>query len=571
MDKRTKQAIIGTGIALAAVIIIIAAVIIKKLTPSDKVMQLTDYYQVNDGEALIIMQDKAYEERAVLKKGTLYLDYETVVGNFNKRFYWDANENVLSYTTPTEVIKAELDSNVYYVNKSKEQADHDIVIMNGGKVYIAIDYVKQYSDMRYQYYEAPDRVVIQYSWGDYLFTRVKKETQLRYGPSIKSDILVELEPEEILTFVDTNEAVDGDFSKVMTEDGVIGYVRNKTVEESYYEPVKSEYKTPEYTHIAKDEAINLVWHQVTNMDANGNLIELLEETKGVTVVSPTWFMIKDNEGAIRSLADERYIERAHSRDIEVWALISDFVEDFNQGVNINEILSYTSKREKLINELISEVIKYNIDGINIDFEQISRDSATHYIQFIRELSVKCRNNGIVLSIDNYVPTDYSAYYDREEQGVVADYVIIMAYDEHTNGSDESGSVSSIGFVTDAVEKTLTMVPKERIIIGIPFYTRLWKEVTANGSKEISSEAYSMTNAAGLMADNSVELKWDEAVGQYYGQYAVDDITYRMWLEEEKSIEAKMKIISRADVAGVAAWKLGLEKSAVWDVIAKYIK
>jgi spore germination protein YaaH len=198
------------------------------------------------------------------------------------------------------------------------------------------------------------------------------------------------------------------------------------------------------------------------------------------------------------------------------------------------------------------------------------DTGLHYIQFIRELSVKCRNNGIVLSIDNYVPTEYSAYYDREEQGIVADYVIIMAYDEHTDGSEESGSVASIGFVNDAIEKTLTMVPKERTIIGVPFYTRLWKEVTANGSTKRSSEAYSMTNAANLMSDNKVELKWDDAVGQYYGEYVADDATYKMWLEEKDSIEAKMKIISKSDVAGIAGWKLGLEKSNVWDVIIKYL-
>lgn len=567
MDRRMKRAIIGTGIAFVAIIIIIASVIIKKITPSDQVMNLTDYYQVDKGEVLVIMQDHIYEKRAILEEGTIYLDYETVIGEFNKRFYWDANENILSYATPTEIIKAELDSKVYYVNKNKEQKDYAVVKSKGEKVYIAIDYVNQYSDIRYEFYETPNRIVIQYNWGDFLFTKVKKATQLRYEPSIKSDILVELKQGEKLAYVDTNEVVEGGFSKVMTVDGVIGYVKNKFVEESNYDTIVSGYKAPEYTHISKSGSINMVWHQVTNRKANDNLINLFESTKGVTVISPTWFKVESNEGTISSLADETYMERAHSRELEVWALI----DDFSPEVDMYELLTYTSRREKLTNELIAEAIKYNIDGINIDFETISLDAGKHYVQFIRELSVKCRNNGIVLSINNYVPSEYSTYYNREEQGIVADYVVIMAYDEHTNSSGVSGSVSSLGFVRNAIENTLAMVPKERTIIGIPFYTRLWKEVSSGGNTEITSEAYSMTNAANVLSDNSVELKWDEEAGQHYGEYVADDATYKMWLEDEASIEAKMKLIGQADVAGVAEWKLGLEKAKVWDVIIKYLK
>jgi len=566
MDRKTKQAIVGTSIALVIIIIVISAVIIKKLTPSDQIMKMTEYYKVDKGEVLVIMQDSIYEKKALLEDGIIYMDYDTVIEKFNKRFYWDANENTLSYTTPTEVIKAEVGSQDYYVNKNKNTLDYTIVKTKGSKVYIAIDFVKLYSDMRYEFYETPNRVLIQYKWGDYLFTTVKKPTQLRYEPNIKSDILVELKQDELLTYVDTSEVVENGFSKVMTADGVIGYVKNKYVKESYYQAIKSEYQAPEYTHITKDGTINLAWHQVTNMDANDNLVGLLEKTKGITTVAPTWFKVASNAGSIISIADEHYVDRVHSLGIEVWAL----VDDFSTEINMYELLSYTSRREKLVNELIAEAIKYNLDGLNIDFENIPLEAGIHYIQFIRELSVKCRNNDIVLSIDNYVPAEYSSYYDREEQGVIADYVIIMAYDEHYAGSEVSGSVASIGYVRDAIDKTLTMVPKERTIIGVPFYTRLWKEVTDNGSVVVSSEAYSMSNAANLLQDNGVELVWDEETGQYFGQYVKDGATYKMWLEEEESIEAKMKLIDQASVAGVASWKLGLEKASIWDIIIKYV-
>lgn len=566
MERKTKQAIIGTSIALFIIFIIIIASVMKSLTPSKEVIALDEYYKVSDKEVLIILQDKIYDKKGLLADGQIYLDYDTVVKTFNKRFHWDGFENILSYTTPTEVIKAEVGSKEYFVNKNKKEADKVIVKTEGEQVYVSIDFVKQYSDLDYEFYEEPNRAVIEYKTGDYLYTTVKKSTQLRIEPSIKSKILKQLETDTKLLYVDTSEVVKKGFSKVMTEDGIIGYVKNKNIKESYYETIESDYIAPEYTHISKKGAINLVWHQVTNRDANNGFLNLIEKTKSVTTVSPTWFKLENNDGKISSLASETYVERAHSKGLEVWAL----VDDFNPEVNMLEVLSYTSKREKLINELIAEVIKYNIDGINIDFERISAEAGGYYIQFIRELSVKCRNNDIVLSIDNYVPADYSAYYDRGEQGVVADYVIIMAYDEHHGNSEVSGSVSSIGFVEQAIKRTLEMVPKERIIMGIPFYTRLWKEVQENGAVKVTSEALGMSSGIDALERNDVEPVWDKEAGQYYGEYQIDDATYKIWLEEDESIEAKLKLIDQADLAGIAGWKLGLEKESVWNIIQKYI-
>ncbi|HCA69421.1 MAG TPA: hypothetical protein DEP17_03095, partial [Lachnospiraceae bacterium] len=196
------------------------------------------------------------------------------------------------------------------------------------------------------------------------------------------------------------------------------------------------------------------------------------------------------------------------------------------------------------------------------------DTGIHFIQFLRELSVKCRNNGIVLSVDNYVPMPYTAYYDREEQGKIVDYVITMAYDEYHAGSEVAGPVASIGFVKDAVNNTLAEVPKEKTIIAIPFYTRLWKE-TADG--EVSSESFSMTPAENILKENEAEPKWDEEYGSYYAEYEKDGTVYRMWQEEDKSIEEKLKVIYDADVAGIAAWKLGLEKESTWNVITRYFE
>lgn len=568
MNKRAIITIIGCVAAILIIAIALGVTISKKLTPSKEVMPLTDYYQAEDTQVIVILQDKIYEKKGMLLDGVVYLDYDTIVQEFNHRFYWDYNENILTYTTPDEIIQVEADSNDYTVtkvmNENSAAEEYQIVKVFADKVYIALKFVEQYSDMTFQSYENPNRVVINYKWGDYLYTEVVKNTQLRFEASIKSPMLVEnLTKGTSLMYVDLEEAPHKGFSKVMTEDGIIGYVKDKYIKKSFYKTISSTYQEPEYTTQKRSEKINLVFHQVFNEDVVGSMEDLINATKKVNVISPTWFSVNDVSGTISSLATKEYVDKANDLGLEVWAL----VDDFNPEVSMYELLSHTSSRENLSNALIKAAQDYNLNGINIDFEKISSDAGIHYIEFIRELSVKCRNNGIVLSVDNYVPVPYKAYYDNEEQGKIVDYLIIMAYDEHYAGDEVAGPVASIGFVKDAITNILSVVPKEKVIIAIPFYNRLWKE-TEDG--KVSSDDLAMTPAAGLLEEKGSKPSWDDTVGCYYAEYVEDGATYRLWQEEDKSIEEKMKAIYDADVAGIAAWKLGLEKESIWDVILRYL-
>jgi spore germination protein YaaH len=568
MDKRSKIAVVGTSAVVLLIVIILGAALIEKLTPSDEVMLLTDYYPLEDTEVLVILQDQIYEKKGMLLDGKVYLDYETVIQEFNHRFYWDHNENILTYTTPNEILQVEAGSNQYSVTKSmiktNANTEYPVVKVFADQVYISIDFVKKYSDMDYEYFADPNRIIINYKWGDYLFTDVAKDTKLREDASIKSPILAELPAGISLMCVDMEEVPKRGFSKVMTDEGIIGYVKNKHIKETYYKTFSSDFKEPEYTSQTRPEKINLVFHQVFNKDAVSNLEALIKPAKGLDVIVPTWFSVNDVSGTVSSIATEEYVKKANDLGLEVWGL----VDDFNAEVSMYELLSHTSRRETLSNTLVEAALKYKLNGINIDFEKISSDTGIHFIQFLRELSVKCRNNGIVLSVDNYVPTPYTAYYDREEQGKIIDYVITMAYDEYYAGSEVAGPVASLGFVKDAVTNTLEAVPKEKIIIAIPFYTRLWKE-TKDG--EVSSESFSMTPAENILKDNEAEPEWDETYGSYYAEYEKDGALYRMWQEEDKSIEEKLKVIYDGDVAGIAAWKLGLEKESTWNVIKKYFE
>jgi spore germination protein YaaH len=567
MERKAKLAIFGVVAAVLIIVIAFGMMIVDKLTPSKEMMQLSDYYKVKDSEVLVILQEQIADKKGILLDGMVYIDYDTVVQEFNQRFYWDYNENILTYTTPDEILQAAAGSREYTVTKSTIKtnvaSDYSIVEVFADQVYLSLDFVKKYSDLNFEFYKSPNRVVINYKWGDFLYTEITKDTQLRTEAGIKSPILQQLTVGTSLMYVDTEEAPKKGFVKVMTVDGIKGYVREKHAKESFYQTLESTYEEPVYTAQTRAGKINMVFHQVFNEDASDNLAGLINATKDVSVVSPTWFSVNDEAGTISSLATEEYVDVAKSLGLEVWAL----VDDFNTEISMFDVLSHTSRRETLSNALIEAALEYKLNGINIDFEKITSDAGEHYIEFLRELSVKCRNNGIVLSVDNFVPTPYTEHYNREEQGKIVDYVVVMAYDEFYAGSEVAGPVASIRFVTDAINNTLAVVPKEKTIIAIPFYTRLWKE-TKEG--EVTSESFSMTPAANLLTDNGAEAKWDDTYGCYYAEYKKDGVTYRMWQEEEKSIEEKMKVIYEAEVAGVAAWKLGLEKESIWDVIIPYL-
>lgn len=570
LKKDARKILIPVAAVLVILCIVVGMLLIRKYSPSKKVMPLTEYFQLEGNQVQIILQDQHYDTKGISSDGQVYVDMDTVKEYFNSRFYWDARENLLLYTTSTSVISASTGSNDYYTNKSKASKDYPIVKVEGDTAYVALDYVKEFSAMDYTRYDDPDRVVINYRYNEQAdYAKAKSKAKLRYEGSIKSDILVSLEEGEELRVLQKNSGSEkdkDDFYQVMSMTGVIGYVRKKDLGKIYQSELTTDFKEETYSHILKDSKVNLVWHQVTNQVANDGVLNLLNATKGVNVVAPTWFTVSGNKGDITSLASDTYVGRAKSLGVEVWAVCNDFGNDSKIG----KVLGQTTHRQKLEKNLIAEAIKYSLDGINIDFEFVKKENGEDFAQFIRELGIMCRNNGIVLSIDNYPPTDYSEYYNRTEQAAVADYVITMAYDEHYAGSETAGPVSSLTYVQDATTNTLAQVPAEQTIIALPFYSRLWKETTADdGKTQVSSEAYSMSYAREALTGAGVEPEWDDATGMNYGEYKKDGAVYKMWLEDEQSLEEKLKAASSGNVAGVAFWKLGLEKSSVWDMIIKY--
>lgn len=563
--KRTmKKKVIPVLVAVALIIVIggagLLTMFLKKYSYSDGKMDLDEYFGfLEPDEAAIVLQDEQIETRAKLSGGTYYLDFISVQKLLNDRFYADTAEMLLLYTTPTEIIRTTIGTDIYRQGDNEVKEDYLLSYYEGETLYVALDFVHQFTNFSYETFTEPNRLQIYTEWGESTIAEVKKDTAIRYKGGVKSDILREVSKGEQVTILEKME----NWSKVKTQDALIGYVENKLLaeEEVIARTPASHYEEPEYTSLTREEKISLGWHQVMSEAANGTLAEAVSGTKGMNVISPTWFSLIDNEGAIRSIASQNYVNQAHQMGLEVWAL----VDNFDQNVSSYEVLSKTSTRTRLIDNLMAEVLRYDIDGINVDFEDLSYDSGEPFIQFLRELSIRCRADGIVLSVDNYVPRESTTHYDRKEQGIVADYVIIMGYDEHWGGGGVAGSVASIGFVEDGIVQTVEEVPPHKVINALPFYTRVWK--TQNG--QVTSEALDMETAQNFVANNNVEVYWDQETCQNYGQIQKADTLYQVWLEDAKSIETKLTIMQKYNLGGVAAWKLGFETPDIWGVIAAY--
>lgn len=561
-----KRRISPVLLVLILIVLVAAAgigtALIRRYMPSGEKMDGSEYFSLNDSsEAALVVNRELKEEKAKIIDGRYYIE-NTVVGEYiNGRFYWDEKNQVMLYTLPTEMFQISPDTTEYQTSQGVQSTDYVILRREGDSCYLDLEFIQQYTDMEYQTYDDPARLVIRTEWNEETMVTALKDSQIRQKGGIKSIIVDEIAEGEQLYLLDQMD----NWSQVATEDGYTGYIRNEDISEPEQVMFSHESTQPEYTSIQKDYKINLAWHQMTTADGNATLAEMVAGSQGINTISPTWFSIADNSGNITSLASADYVNQAHSMGMEVWALI----DNFSTEVDTLAVLSDTQARANIINQLMAQADAVGLDGINVDFESITEEQGPHYVQFIREISIACRNRGLVLSIDNPVPMPYSTHYNRREQGIVTDYVINMGYDEHHSGDTEAGSVASLGFVRQSIEDTLQEVPAEKVINAIPFYTRLWKEPYGGGN--LTSEVLGMDGASSFISENGMDVYWDSEAGQNVAMLDGEDGLYSIWVEDEQSIEEKMKLVQEYQLAGVAAWKLGFERDSVWPIIAQYLQ
>lgn len=563
MKEQQKKKAAPVLVVLILIVIVGAAgvvsFLINRYKPGTEYMAGNEYFNLTDENSVALIQNgELLEEQAVLIGGEPYAAYTYVESQLNSCFYWDEETKGILLTTsggvqtllPGDAAVAKTPGGQPAVQQESD-----------GKVYISLDVVKEYTDLDYAYYSDPNRVVIRNEWDGVEQATVQSDTaQVRQKGGIKSLILADVQKGDTLLYLENLD----NWCKVMTADGYTGYIQTEDISE----PEDIEARTAKkdsYERITRDHKINLVWHQSTSTESNDAMAEMTAEMTGVNVISPTWFSVTDETGTISSLASADYVKLAHDAGREVWGLIDNFNEAFDETTD----LAYASVRSRIIEQLLAEAASCGMDGINVDFENLKEAGIPHYLQFLRELTSAAHAQNLVVSVDTPVPQAYTMYYQRGEQARFVDYMIVMAYDEHFAGSEEAGSVSSLPFVQQAVEEMTRVMPADQVICGIPFYTRVWTEKF--GQSAITSEVLGMDGAKNYAKENQMTETWDASLGQNVATVETSDARYTIWMEDEQSMEEKLKVIQSADLAGVAEWKLGFERADVWSLISKYIE
>ena len=565
-----KKRILPVIIAILLILVIaggaLGKVLLDKYSYSKEEADWNEFYQVSESDrSAIILQDEMVEEQALIRDGVCYFDLATVHKYMNEVFYADMTEKLLLYANPTEVIRTTFGETSYTTTEGTQDAGYVISFVEGDTVYVAADYVKLFTNYSYDCYDR--HVQVYTEWGTRQVAQLKKDTAVRLRGGVKSPILTQAAKGDTLEILEQMET----WSKVKTSDSVIGYVENKRlgdITEETETPV-TDYQEPEYTALTSDSKICLGWHSIGGAGGNDTLYSMVSGTKGMNVIAPTWFSLTDENGSIRNFGTANYVTTAHNMGLQVWGVVDNFnyANETGTAISTLNMLSSTTSRQNFVRNVTDAAVSLGLDGINVDFEQLSSDCGPHYVEFIRELSIQCRNMGLVLSIANYVPFNFNDYYRLDIQGQVADYVIIMGYDEHWHGSKDPGSVASISYVSGGLDRTLQEVPANKVVNALPFYTILWK----TEGTDVTDEYITMNNEADFMSRAGVTAEWDEETCQNYAEWTSGNATYQIWLEDAESIAVKLNMMATKNIGGVAVWRLGYGTQAAWELINAYLQ
>ena len=562
METHGRKRIKGIIIAAAAaglVVIVAAMFVIVRYTPTKEKMSGYKYFDIdkNTDKVLVMIDGESYPDTGINIDGRLYLPQEFIADNINVGFYYDKESDATLYSDTSYIYAFKKNQNDYSDDTGKIYTmDYSVIRDVDGECFIAWDYVAERTDCEYQYASEPDRLNVTLKSEAKQCVTAGKKTAVRYRGGIKSPVLEYVSKGDRLEYVDDID----EWIKVTTVSGYTGYVKKSEVSDTF-EYVREQKAVEEHNFLLKNEKITLAWFQVSGTAGNSSIDNNMSTISGVNVIAPTWYSVTDESGNMSSYASADFVSKMHQRGIDVWALVS----DFDTNVDFAQLYSSKAARTNMVNKLVGEAKSYGFDGINLDYENIKSAYAKDYLQFVRELSVACERNGIVLSTDNYKPEAYNRCYNLKEQSKFVDYVIVMAYDEHYAGS-EAGSVASLPFVKEAVEDMTALVPADKVVVGIPFFTRIWSV----SQTSTTSSAVGMQAAIDELNKDGQTAIWNDDAGQYVCSYDKNGVTRKIWFEEDKSIEEKLKVVVDNNTAGIAVWKLGLEKASVWNVINQYI-
>ena len=525
---------------------------------------------LREGEVNLMFNSEIIPDHQVLERdGILFLPKGFVLEYLDPHIFWDARVNMLTITTPDTVIRIYGDNLEYELNGQIMPLATPVLNIQDA-AYLPVNLLTELYDVELSFLEEYTILLADSTQIPRTQSNILQDTPMRFAPSIRSPIAEHLvSGEEIMLLLEESE--NENFRKVRTLRGLIGYVDSRYIgEENIIPPVIRQVVDTKPNHNI-DGPIVLLWEQVFSRSAAADPARRVLVPQ-VNVMSPTWFSFDAEtlNGDIVSIASREYVDWAHANGKQIWALISD-----NFDVTVSRaVLDCSEVRRHVINQLMEFVEVYNLDGINIDYEAIVPNTARYFIQFLRELRPPMHAAGAILSMDAFVPT-YTRFWNRTEIAKAVDYVVIMAYDEHWSGSPVSGPVASLPFVRRGIVETMYEVPHDMIILGLPFYVRIWRETQDDeGNISRTIRNFSMDRAYRMFRDAGAAFEWQDDIGSYYAEFYTveygEEIKYRVWLECPRSIEQKMFLFQEFELAGIAAWARNLETEEVWNVIGQFL-
>lgn len=559
----------GIVAAMFIGIIAVAGVVISKFAPTKERMDLTAFFMFSKPNETAVIYNGQYMEitssdqniYAIHDGDTVYLEIGFVKKNIDNGYVFDEHENILRYTTESQVYSANLGSKEYTIDKDYFSLSSDIMLSQDGTVFISTEYLKILSDFVYSYESDPSRISIETPGFTKKVCTVKDDTQLRRFGGNKSAILADVKKDSKVSIVEEYE----EWTYVLSEDLVLGCIKNTKISAPQSVVTDSVLPARTYNHISVGENITLLWHQITANTGNGDIDKILAKSSSLDVMSPVWFWLSDNNGNLNNVASNSYVNACHNKGVKVWATFNNI--DGPAEVDTTEVLSHTTSRDALINNILAAAITYDLDGINIDFESLKNAAADGWMEFIKELSIKCEKNQIVLAVSNYVPSDFTGVYNLGVQADYIDYNCIMAYDEFNAASETPGPGASLLYVSKGVQDTLAYFEPSQIILGVPLYTRIFME----SSSGLTSKAYSMLDTQSIISKNGASQNWDAQLGMNYVEYTKSDGTVvKFWVEDTASIEEKLKLMQNYNLAGGAIWKNAFDTDSFWNTWEKYL-
>lgn len=501
----------------------------------------------------------------VIQNNEVLLPLPAVQKFIDPTVHWDKKVGKIIFTTKEKVVRMKTDKLTAMVNSKPVNLNIPAQIIDKTP-YIPIQFLSELLKIDISWVQKNNAVILDKKTDNIIeASTIADKADVRRSPTVKARIVAKNLPigHRMRIFSESNE-----WYNVRLEDGTVGFIEKKKVQTKTVSiPHEKNNNQAASNWTPEKGKLSLVWEYVNKKSPDTSDIKRIE---GLDIVSPTWFAVIDKNGTVSNKADIKYVDWAHKNNYKVWALVSNsFDKDLTKS-----FLNNSDIREEIIKQLLMYAKLYKLDGINIDFENMYMTDKDIFTQFVKEMTPLLKEQGLMVSVDVTLMSSseyWSKCFDRKALAETVDYMMLMAYDQHWGSSPVSGSVAQLSWVEHGIVRVLEEVPNEKLVLGLPFYTRLWKEEVIDGERKVSSKAITMEKANSIIKEKKPLIIWDEISGQNYAEYAEGKIKYKIWLEDKASINLKSSLVHKYKLAGAASWRRGFETPDIWEVLADNLK